>query len=453
MLALLLGVAGHRSIVMAQSSGTFTTTGSMSTARSGHQATLLSSGKVLITGGTTSSAGYAVPVATAELYDPKTQTFTPTADMTTARSGHTATVLPNGNILIAGGMFLDSAELYDPSAGIFRATGNLSAARRAHTATLLNNGEVLIAGGYGGDPSLHNFNSAQVYDPASETFAARGDMITAREGHTATLLSDGKVLIAGGYVQDGSHPDNEIYDPGSGTFSVTGSDAGNTIAATANLLTNSKVLLTLEYSCDPSDGAEVYDPSNGVFTATGSMTATRGDRTATLLPDRTVLIAGGGDSNLPAGIIYTVDRASGAELYNPEAGTFSPTGDMTVGRIGHSATLLNDGTVLIAGGTGWSGGNPLFLQGGYSTLASAELYHPAALVPAPTLFSLSGGQGAILHAGTHQAVSSSNAAVAGEALEIYGAGLIDGSTIPPQVAIGDLMAEFCFLGMLPASWG
>jgi hypothetical protein len=133
-----------------------------------------------------------------------------------------------------------------------------------------------------------------------------------------------------------------------------------------------------------------------------------------------------------------------AELYDPVTGTFSNTGNMATDRRDHTTTLLNDGRVLIAGGIeGFPSGVPL---------SSAEIYHPGVLVPAPALFSLSGdgrGQGAILHAGTHQIVSSSNPTDAEEALEIYGTGLIDGSVIPPQVAIGGRMAEILFFGKAP----
>jgi len=171
----------------------------------------------------------------------------------------------------------------------------------------------------------------------------------------------------------------------------------------------------------------------------------RVEHTSTLLPDGTVLIAGGGDSALPYPLIYSFQAHSGAELYDPATARFTPTGShMVVGRTDRTATLLPDGTVLLAGG--WDAG-----AGG-----TAELYHPKVLVPSPMLFSLSGdgrGPGAILHAGTHQVVSASNPATAGEALEVYEAGLIDGSVIPPQVAIGGRMAEVLFFGKAPGFAG
>ena len=192
-------------------------------------------------------------------------------------------------------------------------------------------------------------------------------------------------------------------------------------------------------------GAELYDPSTGTITATGNLTAQRAGHTATLLPDGTVLIAGSYGNGGPT--------LASAELYDRVTGRFSNTGSMATGRIGHTATLLNDGRVLIAGGIQVVQPCPICV---WVALSSAEIYHPSVLVPAPVLFSLSGdgrGQGAILHADTHQVVSSSNPAVTGEAIEIYFTGLIDRSVVPPQVAIGGRLAEILFFGKAPGYLG
>jgi hypothetical protein len=214
--------------------GRFTATGSMTVARWSHAAALLPNGKVLIAG------GYGTP--SAELYDPATGRFTVTGSMTVTRQFHTATLLQNGKVLIAGGDLSPSAELYDPAVGTFTATGNMTALRAGHTATLLSNGEVLlVAGGPGvGD------RSAELYDPAAGRFTATGSLTVARQYHAATLLQNGKVLIAGGV--NGSSTSSvvasaEQYDPSAGTFTATGSMTAARFQHTATLLPNGKALV------------------------------------------------------------------------------------------------------------------------------------------------------------------------------------------------------------------
>lgn len=432
-----LGLFGHTLIGIAQSAGTFTATGNMTIARRGHTATLLADGRVLIAGGWGVPENQGNSLVSAELFDPSTGKFTATANMTAPRRYHTATLLPDGRVLIAGGTYsgnsaLSSAELYDPSTGTFSPTGQMLAARSGHMASLLPNGKVLIAAGLDGSGCglCPNFLvSAELYDPATGTFSATGDMNRpSYEQNAAILLPDGRVFIGGG-------PISELYASGTGTFSPTG--GWNAISGwpdTQTLLTNGKVLVAGgdPDAWGPEVGAGVYDAVSGTFTPTGSMNTARDFHTATLLPDGTVLIAGG-----------QVNRGgtlTSAELYDPVTGAFSATGSMVSLRCCHTATLLNDGQVLIAGGAP----------------SSAELYKPAVLVPAPALFSVSGdgkGQGAILHADTQQVVSPDNPSVAGEALEIYLTGLIDGSVIPPQVSIGGRMTEVLFFGNAPGFAG
>jgi hypothetical protein len=302
--------------------GTFVPTGSLNTARSAHTATLLNNGKVLVAGG---AAGTNGAIASAELYDPATGTFTITGSMTTPRESHTATLLNNGKVLIAGGYTNDccggaSAELYDPATGTFTVTGSMATRREAQTATLLNSGKVLIAGGYNigccGDAS------AELYDPATETFTATGSMNTARVYHTATLLNNGKVLVAGG------------------------ANRTDTLAS-----------------------AELYDPVTGTFTAPGSMNTTRVNHTATLLNDGTVLVAGGSSGSGSGG-------GASAELYDPSTETFTATGSMNTARFEHTATLLSNGTVVVAGGFSSA-----------ISLVSAELYELVVVSPSSLSFS------------------------------------------------------------------
>jgi Abnormal spindle-like microcephaly-assoc'd, ASPM-SPD-2-Hydin len=351
---------------------TFVATGNLVTSpRYQHTATLLSNGTVLITGGLTASATTPPTVSTlasAELYDPTTLAFAATGNMTASRSAHTATLLNNGQVLISGGASatgaeLASVELYDPTTGIFTVTGSMSTGRAAHTATLLSNGKVLIAGGYdsSGIPSV----TAELYDPATGVFTLTGSMSTARQAHTATLLSNGKVLIAGGgNSTSGELASAELYDPSIGTFSTTGSMTDPRYSHTATLLNNGKVLVAGGWgatppSCEQSpvwNTAELYDPTAGTFTATGSMIHPRYLHTATLLNNNLVLLAAGDMGptfNPDCGLEYpaTLDFA---ELYDPAAGTFAATTGTLSPLEWHTASLLNDGTVLIAGGTAFN---------------------------------------------------------------------------------------------------
>ncbi len=272
--------------------------------------------------------------------------FVYTGNLNSARYNHTATVLNNGLVLIAGGGggsgvgSLASAELYNPATGTFTPTGNLNTAREEHTATLLNNGMVLIAGGYStsGEDALA---SAEIYNPATGTFTLTGSLNTARYTHTATLLNNGMVLIAGGF-DTSVLSSAELYDPATGTFTSTGSLNSPRNLHTATLLNNDMVLIAGGYNASGTTlaSAELYNPVTGAFTLTGNLNMSREFHTATLLNNGMVLIAGG----LSPGISAT------AELYNPATGAFTLTGNLNTARYSHTATLLNNGMVLVAGG-------------------------------------------------------------------------------------------------------
>ena len=213
--------------------GTFTATGSLTTARGHDSATLLDNGLVLIAGGYCNSGD----LSSAELYNPETRTFIATGSLITARDSHTATLLNNGLVLLAGGEGsydeLSSAEVYNSATGTFIATGSMTTARYLATATLLNNGQVLIAGGTG---SIGFLSSAELYNPATGTFTSTGSMITARYHYTATLLNSGEVLIAGG--NNGSFLSSaELYEasyvaPQIASLSATSGAVGTPIAIT-----------------------------------------------------------------------------------------------------------------------------------------------------------------------------------------------------------------------------
>jgi hypothetical protein len=392
--SLLSALAGTPAVAMA-AEGVFVATGSMTTPRLYHSATLLPDGTVLIAGGINEWT----PLTSAEIYDPATRTFRPTAgNMTEARTAgvydsHTATLLPNGKVLIAGGTRLTSvdplaginlatAELYDPATGLFTPTaGTMTVPRQGHTATLLRDGKVLISGGYW--YTYGSFHS-ELYDPVTETFSPLdGEWSVSRWLASATLLADGRVLIGSGAWSGGITA--EVFDP---TTRTIGPPANLTCPAGMNaaaLLPDGKVLYTGGYNnCQSVDGgayrsAEIYDPATHTFTRTGDMVWGRTYHTATLLRNGLVLLAGGQQGVQPG------------ELYDPATGTFAATSPMIgTHAFNLTATMLLDGSVLVAGGTS------VFAYGGAIGIADAEIYLPTPPAFPPTA---SAGSGQTVHVG------------------------------------------------------
>jgi hypothetical protein len=363
-LFVLIGILAFTRGANAQIRGMFVPAGDMTMARAGHSATLLPDGTVLIAGGDGPLLGGVTAGRSAELYDPATGTFAPTGSMIEPRYFHTATLLPNGKVLIAGGSQDTTAELYDPSTREFSLTGRMGAQQRWVLATLLGNGKVLVAGDV----------DAELYDPATATFVPAAPYAASSRGSTATLLADGRVLFVGDEPA-------QLYDLVSNSFSIAGLLASAGLPGvdqqTATLLNNGKVLIAGGSNDEVAPAgrvaaAELYDPATGAFTATSAMHSPRDAHAAVLLPDGKVLIVGGDTGSFIGGgvSVYAGSLAS-AELYDSSSGTFAPAGSMNAARTGPQATLLKNGEVLITGGFSYCG-----IGCFHGSLASAELYHP-----------------------------------------------------------------------------
>lgn len=357
---------------------TWVATGSLHFARAGHAATLLPDGKVLVAGGAGTSA---------ELYDPATGRWTLTGALGVPRSDPTATLLNNGQVLVLGGHrgevsaqslgLLGTAEIYDPATGTWSRTGSLNTPRDGFTATALPDGEVLVAGGV--DNADNALDSAEIYNPINGTWRYTGSFGGPRFFHAATRLADGQVLIVGGSNDDfflTAIGGAALYDPAHGTWSGVGGLDTPRAQSTATLLANGDVMVAGGfdnlYNTQPTLQhvsyalADLFDPNTG-WRATTPMNARRYDHTATLLPSGEVLVTGGYDLNAKAQLAST-------ERYDPATRTWQAAASMRNARTAHTATRLSDGRVLVVGGYGADN----------SPLASAELLEPATL-PAGTI--------------------------------------------------------------------
>ncbi|MEO8432974.1 MAG: kelch repeat-containing protein [Acidobacteriota bacterium] len=297
--------------------------------------------------------------------------------MTAARKWHTATRLPNGKVLIAGGhdgtAALSSAELFDPATGAFTATGSMSVARVLHSATLLNDGTVLVVGG-GSDFATGTLASAEIYNPGTGLFTPTGSLTgNSRQGHGAVRLNDGRVLVAGGFTIDSGISGlatAELYNPGAGTFSATAGNMTHDRVGdfTTTLLADGRVLFTgggRNFVGGPVADGELFDPASTTFSAAATpMNSRRGKHTAVLQTNGQVFLAGGEDD---------ITFLSSTEYFDPTTNSFvvslSTQPVLLTPREAHTATRLMDDRVLEAGGQTIAGVVT-------SPLATSEIYDP-----------------------------------------------------------------------------
>jgi hypothetical protein len=346
----------------AQTPEKFVPTGNMTTPRQGHTATLLKDGRVLITGG--SNPDNRNCLKSAELYDPATGTFTETGGMLYARTGHKAILLPDGRVFIVGGCYPTqiSAEVYDPLTGTSTGLGEIPGVWwTGFSPTLLKDGRVLLSGGLLINPADGRRGGALalLYDPTTNKLSSTSGITRGAGLSTANLLPDGTVLIAGGsnsvpwspFAVPPPDAPTALYNAAVDQFEELTTGPGRSIYHSATSLTNGKVLFAGGASDDYGDVAEsqatLYDPVSRIFKTTGNLLRARAFHTGTLLKDGRVLITGGFNGQ---GLDSDIGIFSSAELYDPSTGRFADAGNMSRGRDAHTATLLTDGRVLIAGG-------------------------------------------------------------------------------------------------------
>jgi N-acetylneuraminic acid mutarotase len=337
----------------ALASGTFSKTGSMNAARLYHAATLLANGEVLVAGGENYTDGY---LASAELYNPATGKWTVTGSMTAPRVSHSAVLLQNGQVLVAGGYnsgpILASAELYNPSTGSWTTTGSMTTSRASFVMTLLPNGEVLAAGGDG------FLTSAELYNPATRTWTATGSMTVGNDTNWAVLLHNGEVFIL----------NDNLYNPSTGTWTATARDPISVHAPLA-VLPNGGV-----FAAGTLQGDSIYHPSADQWTNFAPPPCTTRTQSCegagALLATGKVLVAGG-ITEVPGNPYPTAETNGLAALLDPSTQTWATTGSMKKSRVGETVTLLLNGQALFAGGESFDK-----TTGSLVPITDAELYQP-----------------------------------------------------------------------------
>jgi N-acetylneuraminic acid mutarotase len=356
--------SGANSEIYDPATGNWTEVSALSQSRAYHTATLLADGKVLVAGGQNYGG---TALSSSELYDPVSDTWTdaiaPGTDQTgwLGRTKHSATLLPDGKVLVVGGItteiypdlginYHDMALLYNPAAMMWEVAKSPVTQRKNHTATLLPNGKVLVAGGEGSGVYTYAYGeyltSAQLYDPAANTWSPAGSLNVGRTNHTATLLNSGKVLVAAGKGNGVGSNDRgmlfsaEVYDPAANEWRVAGNLGAKRVAHAASVLSSGKVLLSGGVDGTYLASVELYD---GQWNSVQNLITNRMAHAIAQMksPDDRVLVAGGFNEN--------GDVAS-AELFNPATKSWSPAGALNVARRFAVAATLKDGRVLVAGG-------------------------------------------------------------------------------------------------------
>jgi hypothetical protein len=308
----------------------------------------LSSGKVLVVGGLDSAGGY---LASGELYDPATNSWTSAPPLLQALAEHSAVLLPDGRVLVEGTYWVAqfgfaSAELYDPATNSWSMAAAPPIAGQRDTATLLTNGKVLVAGGLGS-------SSAALYDPGTNSWTYTGSLSVARAAHTATLLPNGNVLLTGGGNNPGRVALSELYEPSTGLWSGVGTLATARINHSATLLADGRLLVNGGYGevgvnmTSALASTEIYDPGVPTISASPSLNLPRSNHNNVLLPDGRVLSTGGRDASATA--LATTELRDAVT----ESWSFGP--NMTTSRQNHRATVLMTGEVLVTGGSNAGG--------------------------------------------------------------------------------------------------
>jgi N-acetylneuraminic acid mutarotase len=398
----------------------------MSVPRTHHASTLLSDGRLIVTGGQNEN-GY---LASAEIFDSTTNSWTGVASMSEARVGHAAALTGDGRVLVAGGFngagYDTTTEIYDPLSNLWSSAGNMSTPRYGASATRLQTNKILVIGGsFFGPTGSVTLASAESYDPSANSWTAVSSMSTPRYGSTTTLLPDGRVLVAGG--QNGSQylSTAEIYDPTLDSWSSAGNMSTARFSHTATLLDDGRVMVAGGFLSAPGvstylSSVEFYDRTSNTWSSGPPLATARAFHTASRLPSGRILVAGGASTSGTA--------IQSSELFDGGANAWLAAGNLNDGRDFQTTDLLASGKLITTGGSG-----PL------SSLASSELFDETAsgsAMAAPT----HGYLGFLFHqrlAAPNDCLDVSNPARSHQGIDIWtnpqGDGTVAGSPMGNEV--------------------